>query len=100
VKAVALVLIILGFLAVAYQGFTYVTREKVVDLGPIEVTQERHKRVILPPVVGAVALAVDVDVVTVVVVETEAVAAVVDVDVDVERTRRRFGSPSPSSAVS
>jgi len=59
-KAVALVLIILGVLALGYQGFTYVTREKVVDLGPVEVTQEKHKRVFLPPVVGAVALAVGI----------------------------------------
>ena len=56
-KAVALILIVLGFLALGYQGFTYVTREKVIDLGPVEVTQEKQKRVFLPPVVGAVALA-------------------------------------------
>jgi len=60
VKAIALVLIILGVLAMGYQGFTYVTREKVVDLGPLEVTKENHKRVFLPPVVGVVALAVGV----------------------------------------
>ena len=56
-KGVALVLIILGALAIGYQGFTYVTREKVVDLGPLEVTQEKHKRVFLPPIIGGVALA-------------------------------------------
>lgn len=59
-KPVALVLIILGVLAIGYQGFTYVTREKVVDLGPVEVTQEKHRRVFLPPVVGAVAIAVGI----------------------------------------
>ena len=56
-KTLAILLIILGVLAVGYQGFTYVTREKVVDLGPVEITKENHKRVFLPPVVGAVALA-------------------------------------------
>jgi hypothetical protein len=59
-KAVALVLIILGVLAVGYQGFSYVTREKVVDIGPVEVTQDKTKRVFLPPVVGVVALAVGI----------------------------------------
>ena len=55
-KTIAIVLILVGFLAIGYQGFTYVTREKVVDLGPIEVTQEKHKTVFLPPVIGAVVL--------------------------------------------
>jgi hypothetical protein len=60
VKAVALVLIILGVLALGYQGFSYVTREKVVDIGPVEITQEKTKRVFLPPVVGVAALAVGI----------------------------------------
>ena len=56
-KTLAILLIILGVLAVGYQGFTYVTREKVIDIGPIKVTKENHKRVFLHPVVGAVAVA-------------------------------------------
>jgi Na+-transporting methylmalonyl-CoA/oxaloacetate decarboxylase gamma subunit len=55
-KGVALVLIVLGILALGYQGFTYVTRDKVIDIGPVEVTQEKHKTVFLPPVVGAIAV--------------------------------------------
>jgi hypothetical protein len=55
-KMIAMVLIILGVLAVGYQGLTYVTREKVVDLGPIEVTKEEHKTIPLPPVIGAIVL--------------------------------------------
>lgn len=55
-KGIAIVLIIVGVLALGYQGFTYVTRDKVIDLGPVEVTQEKHKTVFLPPVVGAIAV--------------------------------------------
>jgi Na+-transporting methylmalonyl-CoA/oxaloacetate decarboxylase gamma subunit len=55
-KALAIILIVLGALAVAYQGFSYVTREKVVDIGPLEVTAEKQKNVSLPPVLGAVVL--------------------------------------------
>ena len=55
-KMIAMVLIILGVLAVGYQGLTYVTREKVVDLGPIEVTKEEHKTLPLPPIAGGVCL--------------------------------------------
>jgi hypothetical protein len=56
VKAVGVVLIILGILALGYQGFSYITRDKVIDIGPVEVTKEKHKTVYLPPVFGAVAL--------------------------------------------
>jgi hypothetical protein len=59
-RAVAIVLILLGVLAVGYQGFSYVTREKVLDIGPVEVTQEKTKRVALPPVVGVVVLVVGI----------------------------------------
>jgi len=57
VKAIGILLIIVGVLVVGYQGFTYVTRDKVIDLGPVQVTKEKHKTVYLPPVLGAVALA-------------------------------------------
>ena len=49
-------LIVLGLAALAYQGFSYTTREKVIDLGPIQATAERRKTVPLPPVVGIVAV--------------------------------------------
>jgi hypothetical protein len=52
----ALVLIVIGILAFAYQGFSYTTRKKVVDLGPIQATKEEHHTVPIPPVLGAIAL--------------------------------------------
>lgn len=54
---IAVILIILGIAALAYQGITYMTREKVVDIGPIEVTAEKTNTIPLPPIVGALALA-------------------------------------------
>ena len=53
---IAIMLIALGIAAFAYQGITYTTREKVVDLGPIQVTAEKTKTIPLPPIVGAIAL--------------------------------------------
>lgn len=53
---IAIILIAIGILALAYQGITYTTREKVVDLGPIQMTAEKQKTFPLPPVVGVVAL--------------------------------------------
>lgn len=50
------VLIVLGLAALAYQGITYTTREKVIDIGPIEATAENRETIPLPPVLGALAL--------------------------------------------
>jgi len=53
---VGIVLIVIGIVAFAYQGITYTTREKVVDIGPIQMTAEKTKTLPLPPIVGGVAL--------------------------------------------
>jgi hypothetical protein len=55
-KIVAIVLIVLGAISLAYGGITYTTREKVLDIGPIEATAERNKTVPLPPILGGVAV--------------------------------------------
>jgi hypothetical protein len=51
-----LVLVILGVLALVYQGFTYTTQKKVLDLGPIQATKTEHNTVPLPPIIGGLAL--------------------------------------------
>jgi len=51
-----IILIAVGIIAFAYQGITYTTREKVVDLGPIQMTADRSRTIPLTPVVGAIAL--------------------------------------------
>lgn len=53
---IGIALIVLGVIALAYQGITYVTREQVVDIGPIEARVERERTIPLPPIVGAAAL--------------------------------------------
>jgi hypothetical protein len=55
---VGIVLIVLGAVALAYQGITYTTKEKVVDLGPLKVEAEKEKTIPLPPVLGGVAIVV------------------------------------------
>lgn len=57
VTLLGVALIIIGVLALAYQGITYTTREKVIDLGPLEASVERKRSIPLPPIVGVVALA-------------------------------------------
>jgi hypothetical protein len=50
------VLIVIGVIALAYQGITYTSREKILDVGPLEATAERQKTIPLPPIVGGAAL--------------------------------------------
>ena len=49
-------LVIVGILALAYQGFSYTVPKKEVDLGPIQVTKQEKHSVPLPPILGALAL--------------------------------------------
>jgi uncharacterized membrane protein len=53
---VGIILIILGIVSLAYQGITYKTEKKVVDIGPIEATKTEHKTIPLPPILGGIAL--------------------------------------------
>jgi len=55
-KTLGIVLIVLGLVGLVWGGFTYKTSEKVVDIGPLEVTHEKTHGVPLPPVIGAVVL--------------------------------------------
>lgn len=52
----AIVLIVIGIVAFTYQGISYTTREKVVDVGPIHLTAEKTRTIPLPPILGGVAL--------------------------------------------
>lgn len=54
---IGLALIVLGIIVLVYQGFTYTTHEKIVDLGPIQATKTEQKTIPLSPVLGAIALA-------------------------------------------
>lgn len=49
-------LVVLGVIALAYQGLTYTTQKKVVDIGPIQATKEEHHTIPLPPILGVLAL--------------------------------------------
>ena len=57
VTLVGVALIVLGVLALAYQGVTYTAREKIIDLGPLKASVDKERSIPLPPIVGVVALA-------------------------------------------
>jgi hypothetical protein len=55
-KTLGIILIALGLFGLAWGGFTYTSREKVVDIGPIHATRDITHNVPLPPIAGAVAI--------------------------------------------
>lgn len=55
-KTLGIVLAVIGLMMMIYTGFNYVTKEKVVDLGPIEISKETNHPVQWSPIVGAVLL--------------------------------------------
>jgi hypothetical protein len=55
-KTLGIVLIVLGLLGLAWGGFAYTTREKVVDIGPIHASRDVTHNVPLPPIAGALSL--------------------------------------------
>ena len=57
VLIIALVLIAIGVVSLAYEGITYTTRDKILEVGPVRATAEKEKTIPLPPVLGGVALA-------------------------------------------
>ena len=55
-KLAAIVLIVVGVIALAYGGISYTREKKVIDIGPIEATAKTRETIPLPPVLGAAAI--------------------------------------------
>jgi hypothetical protein len=51
-STVGILLIVFGVFALAYGGICYTEREKVLDIGPVQATTEKHHLIRLPPLVG------------------------------------------------
>jgi hypothetical protein len=55
-KLAGIILIVLGALALVYQGIQYTSKEKVLSIGSLKITADTKKTIPLPPVVGGIAL--------------------------------------------
>ena len=55
-KTLGIALIILGIIMTVYTGFNYVTKEKVVDIGPIEINAEKNHPVQWTPIIGVLVI--------------------------------------------
>lgn len=53
-KNAGILVIIIGALMIAYTGFTFITKEKVIDAGPIEINKEEKHPVQWSPIVGVI----------------------------------------------
>jgi hypothetical protein len=51
-----MILIVVGVLALAFGGFSYTTRERVVDLGPLKVDADKQHSLPVAPIAGVAAL--------------------------------------------
>jgi hypothetical protein len=51
-----IILVVVGLVGLAWGGFTYTTRQKVVDIGPIHASRDETHTIPLPPIAGAIAL--------------------------------------------
>jgi hypothetical protein len=55
-KVIGYLLIVAGIFALIYTGYSFKTKEKVVDLGPLEIVQEKKHSINWPPIAGCVLL--------------------------------------------
>ena len=53
---IAVVLIVIGVIALAYGGLSFTTKEKVAEVGPLKLEKDKTHSVSLPPILGVVAL--------------------------------------------
>jgi hypothetical protein len=57
VKIVGILLIVAGVAALVYGGFSYTTKKKALDMGPIQIDKTEHHSLPVPPLLGLVAIA-------------------------------------------
>jgi uncharacterized membrane protein YidH (DUF202 family) len=57
VKLIGILLIVFGVVALAVGGINYTKREKVLDIGPLQATTEKHETIPLSPIAGLAAIA-------------------------------------------
>jgi hypothetical protein len=56
-KIFGIILIIAGFAMLILNGINYTKKEKVVDVGPVEITKKEHKTLTWPYYSGAIVIA-------------------------------------------
>jgi len=55
-KLLGIILVVLGVLALVYQGIQYTSKEKILEIGSIKLSADTKKTIPLPPIVGGIAI--------------------------------------------
>ena len=55
-KNLGIVLVVIGIIMMIYTGFNFVTIEKVVDLGPLQISKNENHPVQWSPIIGGILL--------------------------------------------
>ena len=55
-KAVGVVLVVIGMLSLLYGGLSWIRKDKILDAGPVQITKEKREYLPFPPVLGVIAL--------------------------------------------
>lgn len=53
---IGIILVVVGIVALVYQGITYTSEQTVLELGPLDVQAEESRTIPLPPILGVLAL--------------------------------------------
>lgn len=56
INLVGILLIVFGIIVLGYQGMTYTKKEKIAEIGDLQVTANTEKTIYFPPVVGGLSL--------------------------------------------
>lgn len=63
-RSIGITVIIIGIIMMVYTGFNYVTTEKVIDIGPLEINKEKNHPVQWSPIIGVILIAGGIVVIT------------------------------------
>jgi uncharacterized membrane protein len=55
IRFIGIILIIIGIVVLAYEGMTYRTNGKALDISRLQLVAEKRKSISWPPIVGGVA---------------------------------------------
>jgi hypothetical protein len=57
-KRIGIIILVIGLAITVFTGFNFITREKVVDLGELEISKNKKHGVTWSPLVGVVVMVI------------------------------------------
>ncbi len=53
-KGIGVIVLVLGIIMLIWTGFSYTKKEKIIDIGPLEVNADKEKQINWPPYIGGI----------------------------------------------